>query len=228
MKNLLLLLALIFTNQLFSQTKTNAPSTDQTKQKFSLGILAGLNINFMPYDHAPAIRGGSHNSRLLPEYAYFAGVSARQPIFNHLAVKLDGQFSRRGFGLKSYSSPFPVLEHYQASYVDFVPQVEYIVFKNIFLSLGGYGGVRLEEEWVKYNNQDWTILNPDFIVLAEDSDWGLMFGLRVEFGRFSALIKYQHGLTPGIKWELMNDIGEITKSSQYHRSLQIGLGFNLI
>ena len=140
---------------------------------------------------------------------------------------MDVQYARKGYGMKNETnSPF-VQERYQAAYLDFVPQLEYKVFKNIYLSLGGYCGVRMEER-VKFHNQDWSTINPNFITLAEDTDWGLASGLRLEFGRVSAMIKYQQGLTPGIKWELQDDTGVISSSSQYHHSLQVGLGFKIL
>ncbi|MFN0037859.1 MAG: outer membrane beta-barrel protein [Saprospiraceae bacterium] len=229
MKNLLLLLALaFFASPLFSQEKKEDAPTGKPKERFSLGILGGLNMNQMPSRPNVDLEGGSYNTRLVPDYAFFAGISARQPILKRLAAKMDVQFAARGFGCKKVASTFPAQEGYRASYLDFVPQVEYNVFKNIYLSLGGYGGVLIEER-LKYSNQDWARIDPDFITLAEDTDWGLASGLRVEFGRVSALVKYQHGLTPAIKLETVDSTGALSSPlNQYHRSLQIGVGFKIL
>jgi len=227
MKNLLLFIALSCTYPVFSQEKINElPAPDKPGEKFSLSILGGLNINFMPYLTDRIIEGNSVNDQIKPEPAFFIGVSARQPIAKKLAVKMDAQFAVRGFGQK-WTSLGSGLEHYQASYLDFVPQVEYKVFKHIFLSLGGYAGVFLEER-LKYTDQNWAKIPPQFGKLAEGMDFGLSSGLRLEFGRVSALVKYQHGLTPGIKWDYSDGFGATAQYAQFHRSLQVGLGFKML
>ena len=109
----------------------------------------------------------------------------------------------------------------------FVPQLEYKVFKNIYLSLGGYAGIFLEER-VKFSDQNWVKIPSQLGNLAEGMDFGLASGLRLEFGRFSALVKYQYGLTPGIKLESTDDTGAVLQNGQFHRSLQIGLGFRML
>ena len=68
------------------------------------------------------------------EYAYFGGLSARQPINHRFAALLDLTYSIRGYG---YSLPNET-SRFRFDYFDFAPQVEYKVFKNIYLSLGGY------------------------------------------------------------------------------------------
>ncbi len=227
MKNLLLFFfAIALSSPLFSQQITTS-SSGEPRQKFSLGVLGGLTINSMPFYPAPKFEGVSLNKRLEPEYGYFAGVSARQPISKRFAAKMDVQYAVKGYGVKdAYATPFS-LEHYRLSSLDIAPQVEYKVFKNIYFSLGGYGGIRLEER-IKYPKQDWKKLDPDFLKLSEDVDWGLVTGLRVEFGRFSALVKYQHGLTPAIKLELQDYSGIIISDGrQYHRTVEIGLGCRL-
>ncbi|MBK6997135.1 MAG: outer membrane beta-barrel protein [Lewinellaceae bacterium] len=225
MKNLLLLLALVCSGPLFSQVNGEALQTGEPKQKFSFGILGGLDINNMPFRPDRAIEEGTSNSSITSEYGIFVGVSARQPILKRLAAKLDAQFAQRGFG-QERTTFTPIQEHYQASYFDFVPQLEYNVFKNIYLSLGGYGGFLLGER-VKYSDQDWAKIDPDFVTIAEKTDWGLSSGLRLEFGRFSALVKYQHGLTPAIKLEHTDISGVNSTTQQFHRSLQVGLGFKV-
>lgn len=226
MKNLLLLLVLIYTSTAFAQTPTTNPGTIESPKKFSLGILGGGNLNFMPF--SPNKRrfegGGTYNSNIRPEFAYFGGLSARQELNQRFALKMDVQYVVKGYGFKP---GFNNQERYQASSIDFVPQVEYQLYKNLFVSLGGYGGIHLKER-VKFVDQNWTELDEDFIQFAEKSNWGLVSGLRLEFNRVSFLMKYQHGLTPAIKWEIHDEVGQSLAAKQQHRSLQFGLAFNIL
>jgi len=227
MKNLLLLLAFAYTSPLLSQENTESPRADEPSQKFSLEILGGLNLNNMPRHPDLATEVGSFNSQIKPEPAFFAGLSGHQPIAKRLAVKMDVQFAVRGFGLQKNAKTFTSFDRYQASYLDFVPQLEYKVYKKIYFSLGGYAGLLLEER-IKLGNQNWSGIEPIFGTLAEKQDWGLSSGLRVEFGRVAALVKYQHGLSPAIKLEVTDDRGASFNHHQMHRSLQVGLGFKVI
>lgn len=216
MKNLLLGLALLFAGQLFSQT--DAPVSPH--KKFSLGVLGGVNINFMPFN--PNLNGIEGNNTIIkPEYGYFAGLTAHQPFAKKFAAKMDVQYAVRGY---DRDQSFEI-RRFQASYLDFVPQVEYSICKHLKISLGGYAGFWLQER-IKVRDQNWT--DPEIVQFAEKQDFGLASGLRLEFDRVSFLIKYQHGLTPGIKWELVDDTNTSFTSGQYHRSLQIGMGFKLI
>lgn len=227
MKNLLLLLALTLANPLFSQEKKDVPPPEAARPKFSLSIIGGLNSNNMPLRPNHAIEGSSYNDRMQAEHAYFVGLSGRQPICKHFAAKLDAQYVVKGFGVKMTSPGSQPPVRYQFSYLELVPQLEYNVYKNIFFSLGGYGALRLKEH-IKYGDKDWEKIDVDFIQWTENFDWGVASGLRLEFGRFSALVQYHFGLTPAIKLEVSNDTGQSTPANQYHRSLQLGLGFKII
>lgn len=226
MKNLLLLSLTFMPFLGFSQEKAALPTNPKSGEKFSLGLLGGIGLNYMPYHPNIAQEEGTINSRLTPEHTFFAGVSARLPLLHRIAAKMDVQLASKGYGMKRLTFA-PTLEHFQAYYVDMAPQLEYKVYKNLYASLGGYVGVKLSER-VKYSDQDWATIDPGFINLAEKTDAGLSSGLRAEFGRFSALVKYQHGLTTAIKTELTDESGGDTKANQRHRTLQIGLGYRLL
>jgi hypothetical protein len=180
----------------------------------------------MPYHPNIALEEGTINSRLTPEHTFFAGVSARLPLLPRIAAKMDVQVASKGYGMKRLTFT-PVLEHFQAFYLDFAPQLEHKVYKNLYASLGGYVGLKLSER-VKYSDQEWTTIDPGFINISEKADAGLSAGLRAEFGRFSALCKYQHGLTSAINSELGDDTGASVSANQYHRTVQIGLGYRLL
>jgi hypothetical protein len=227
MKNVLLFLALVWSSPMFAQTQLDAPSPEAPKPKFRLEVIGGLSINNMPYRPNFTVERGSINSLLKPEMAYFGGVSARQPITNRLGVKMDVQLAVRGYDLKNEFWATNSLERYRATYIDFAPQMDMRVFKNVYLSLGGYTGILLKER-LKINGQDWSEPSPLIGNLAEDLDWGLATGLRIEFGWVSALVKYQHGLAKATKLEITDDTGGFTPVNQFHRSLQVGLGFQIL
>lgn len=226
MKNLLVLWALALCSPMFAQSEKTGQTTPN-QQKFSLELMAGANINNMPVRPDIFIENSSYNDRLIADFSFFTGISGRQFISNRFAVKLDVQYLEKGFAMKEAQTTFSILERYRATYIDFVPQVEFKAYKNIFLSLGGYGGVRLDER-IKYTDQDWSGIHPDVGPLAEDTDWGLSTGLRMVFGRFSALLKYQHGLTPALIFEGTDVTGASSTYRQFHRSLQFGVGFRVL
>ena len=222
MKNLLLLSLTFMPFLGFSQEKAAQQTNPKSSEKFSLGLRGGIGLNYMPFHPNIALEEGTINSRLTPEHTFFAGVSARLPLQFRFAAKMDVQVASKGYGMKRLTFA-PTLERFQAYYLDMAPQLEYKVYKNFYASLGGYVGVKLSER-IKFSDQDWTKINN----FAEKTDAGLSAGFRAEFGRFSALCKYQHGLTAAMKTVSADDSGVPVPANQFHRTVQIGLGYRLL
>lgn len=226
MKNLLFLWAFALCAPLFAQPE----KTDQTspsKQKFSLEMMAGANLNNMTIRPNFIVDNKNYNDRLLADFTFFAGLTGRQSISDRLSVRLDVQYLEKGYGVDQGETVPNSLERYRATYIDFVPQVEYKAYKNLYFSLGGYGGILLDER-IKYVSEGWTGIHPDFGPLAEKADFGLSTGLRMVFGRFSALVKYQHGLTSAFTFEATDITGASSTYRQFQRSLLFGLGFRVL
>ena len=223
MKNLLLLLALVCSSPMFAQLKKESPIVGIQKEKFSLAVIGGLNISKMPFN-VPKTSSGLVIPSTKSEYAYFGGLSARQPINHRFAALLDLTYSIRGY---RYSLPNET-SRFRFDYFDFAPQVEYKVFKNIYLSLGGYLGFRTKEH-AKIGAGEWFTVNPELVKFATDTDFGIMPGLTVRFERVSIMARYQHGLTPAGSVDLSNELGDqIGTVERRNRTFQFGIGFRIL
>lgn len=223
MKNLLCLLAFMMAGPVFAQTTPKDSTTVLPDQKLSLALYGGLNMSNMPFLIAPmTVEGFTVETQ--QEYAYFAGFSARKPFGRHYAGLLESQFTIKGFSFKNT----PLGSRYRFHYLDIIPQFEYKAFKNLYVSLGPYWGIRLEER-IKSGDEPWVTTDPDFFEYADDFDFGAVGGLSVRFNRFYALFRYQHGLgSVNDQLVLTDENGQIIQSKQRNRSLQVGIGFRML
>ena len=228
MKNLLAFCCLVFSVPAFAQLTTISPGNQAPKPAFSVSVVGGLNVNQMLYRPNPNPSGmSSWNDPYKPETAYFLGISANQPLNQHFAAKLDVQYVVKGYAFE-LNDPFLITpDHYQVSYLEFSPQITLKLYREFHLLLGGYGEVRLDER-IKFPNQGWMDINPIISPLANRADWGLLGGVGVQFDKVSLFAKYLYGLTSVWDTEYYKDSGEMSKTGQYHQSLQIGLGFKLL
>jgi hypothetical protein len=223
MKNLLLLLVLLSTGTLFAQVKSEDAPAKPPKEKFSLSIMGGLNISKMPFRH-PETSSELVIPKTRSEYAFFGGLSARQPLTSKFSVLLDASYSVRGFGYLSFNE----IARFRFEYLDFVPQAEYKVFKNVYVSLGGYLSFRINE-FTKLGERSWYKVNPEFVQYVQDVDFGVVPGMTLRFDRVSVLARYQHGLIATSDLEVIDGIGtSLGIISRHNRTFQIGLGFRIL
>jgi hypothetical protein len=223
MKNLLLLLVLLSTGTLFSQVKIEDSPVKPLKEKFSLSIIGGLNISKMPFRYSE-----TSAELVIPktrsEYAFFGGLTARQPLSNKFSVLLDANYAVRGFGYLSSNE----IARFRFEYLDFVPQAEYKVFKNVYVSLGGYLSFRFNE-FTKIGESSWYKVNPEFVQFAKDVDFGIVPGMTFRFDRVSVLARYQYGLVASSDLEVTDVTGSpLGIIGRHNRTFQIGLGFRIL
>jgi hypothetical protein len=64
---------------------------------------------------------------------------------------------------------------------------------------------------------------------AENNDFGAVAGITLRHKRFSALLRYQHGINLASKGvQYTNDVGEVINLSQRNRTLMVGIGFSIL
>lgn len=223
MKNLLSLIVLLCTCPLYSQVKSEDSLVKLPKEKFSLAVIGGLNISKMPYNY-PETSSDLVIPETRTEYACFGGLKARQPINSKFSVLLDASYSVRGFGYLSSNE----ITRFRFEYLDFVPQAEYKVFKNVYASLGGYLSFRINE-FTKIGESGWYKVNPEFVQFANDVDFGLVPGITLRFDRVSVLARYQHGLISASDLEVSDATGaQLGIIGRQNRTIQIGLGLRIL
>ncbi len=223
MKNLLLFFALFLSVSLFSQTKQEGSTSKKSKEHFSLSVIGGLNICRMPFRHRETSSELSI-PKTKTELGYYLGLSARQPLNHRLSALFDVSYSTRGFGYSDGNQS----TRFKFDYLDFVPQMEYKAFKNLYVSLGGYLGYRLQEH-IKADEMNWIELDPDWVSLAQDTDFGLVMGSTIRFDKVTVLLRYQHGLSASSYFDITNELGEqVGTIKRHNRTLQLGLGFKLL
>jgi hypothetical protein len=90
-----------------------------------------------------------------------------------------------------------------------------------YLSSNEISRVRFEYLWYK--------INPDFVQLANDVDFGIVPGVTLRFDRVSVLARYQHGLVASSEVEVTDDNGATLGTvDRKNRTFQIGLGFRIL
>ncbi|HAD11412.1 MAG TPA: hypothetical protein DCF33_03135 [Saprospirales bacterium] len=220
MKNLILTFTLLSSLGLFAQSSSD--TTGPSSEKFSLGLTGGATITDIPFTQPFYVDQEPVNTN--NEFGYFLGIAARQPLKNRFAAVLEAQYSIKGF--RFAASPLENRFHFH--YLDFIPQLEYNAYRTLFVSLGGYWGRKLEERF-KEGDGNWNTLDNSFFEYAQDNDFGAVAGITLRHKRFSALLRYQHGINLASKGvEFTNDIGETINMSQRNRTLMVGIGFSIL
>jgi hypothetical protein len=220
MKNLIFALALLPSLGGFAQT--NSETTEPSKEKFSIGLIGGATITDMPFTQRLIVEENPLNTN--NEFGYFLGIAARQPLKNRFSAVLEAQYSVKGF--RFAASPLENRFHFH--YLDFIPQLEYNAYRTLFVSLGGYWGHKMEERF-KEGDGNWNTLDNNAFEYAENNDFGAVAGITLRHKRFSALLRYQHGINLASKGvQYTNDVGEVINLSQRNRTLMVGIGFSIL
>lgn len=197
-------------------------SRDRAVGKMSFGIIGGASITDMPFTQPFYVNGEALNTN--NEVTYFAGAALRRTMKNRFAALLEAQYAIKGFRFTTT----PLENRWHFHYLDFIPQAEYNVYRTIYVSLGGYWGIRLEERF-KEGDGDWYTVDRNSFQYARDNDFGAVAGISFRHKRFSAIMRYQHGINLASKGvQYTNDIGEVINLSQRNRTLMLGLGFNIL
>lgn len=217
MKNILLFSLLLLHFAAFSQEKTEVP---RPRVRFSMEVMGGLTLSNMPIHFERPFYDNNE-----PDYdtraGFYAGLAGRVQFTSRWAVRLEGQYAQKGYRGESFGIKF----HHRSSYVDVIPQVEYKIIPHLWVSLGGYAGFRTAEQF-KLGNDDWK--NYFGGPWQSTEDFGLVAGLTGNFGRFRAYVRYQYGLYDIDENIYTNEIGELLFSTQYNRSIQLGVGYRLL
>jgi hypothetical protein len=217
-----LLITIILFLGLSLQAQNAEKSRDGSVGKISFGFIGGVSITDMPFTQPFYVDGEALNTN--NEVSYFAGVALRQPIKNRFAALLEAQYAVKGFRFATT----PLENRWHFHYIDIIPQAEYNVYRTLYLSLGGYWGRRLEERF-KEGDGDWNTVDRNSFQYARDNDFGAVAGISFRHKRFSALLRYQHGINLASKGvQYTNDIGEVVNLSQRNRTLMLGLGYNIL
>lgn len=220
MKFLLTASILFFSLSLWAQETNN--SAKKAGNTSSLGFIGGVSITDMPFTQPFYVDGELVNTN--NEITNFLGLSARLAFKKRFAALMETQFAVKGFRFATA----PLENRWHFHYLDIIPQLEYNAYRKLFVSLGGYWGIKLTERF-KEGNGNWNTLDRRFFQYAGNNDFGAVAGISFRHKRFSAIMRYQHGInlvSKGVQYT--NEIGEVVNLSQRNRTLMLGLGFNIL
>ena len=183
----------------------------------TLGIQGGMNLsNVTLTGPTPFVTSSQGN--------FFLGVNARTPLGQHWAINSDAQYMRRGFFMHTVTTPERRLG-FRLNYVEVGIKAEYNIFKNLHLQMGGYAGYRTEE-YVRENGAN-AWVKPVY-PLTDHWDVGLQGGLAAYFQRWSAFVRYSHGLKVVGQLDITDENGGGLGSVRiFNRGLQIGAGYSI-
>lgn len=155
---------------------------------------------------------------------FFLGGSARHPLQGQWTISGDVQYTRRGFFLYpvDLSSENPIA--FRLDYVDVAVKMEYHALKNVYLQLGGYCGYRTAE-YIRVNG---SMVQPIY-ALTNPVDVGMQGGVAAYFRRWSAFVRYSHGLKAAAELDITDENGQTLGSLRmFNRGLQIGVGYKVL
>ncbi len=184
----------------------------------SFGVQGGLHLSSATVDGAiPFIASKQGN--------FFLGLTGRHPVSQHWAINSDLQYTRRGFFFPTIQTVGNVRAGRQLHYADFSASMEYNVFKNVHLEWGTYVGRRLSEYVQGNEAQEWKRAA---FPLSYKWDVGLQVGAQAFFQRWSAFVRYSHGVKPMGELRLTDEDGAVLGTVRlFNRGLQIGAGYRI-
>jgi len=184
----------------------------------SLAMQGGLNLsNATVTGPTPFVASAQGN--------FFVGGSARHPLQRQWTISGDAQYTRRGFFLYpvDLSSEKPIA--FRLNYVELAVRMEYHVLKNVHLQLGGYGGYRTAG-YVRVTGAN--ALTQPIHARTNPVDVGLQGGVAAYFRRWSAFVRYSHGLKAAAELNITDENGQVLGSLRmFNRGLQIGVGYTV-
>ncbi|MEM1323431.1 MAG: outer membrane beta-barrel protein [Bacteroidota bacterium] len=160
-------------------------------------------------------------------YFYF-GITPRFELNEQFAILADLEFSAKGFktdNVMMFIGSQPVTAKSRISYLVVSPELEYRLHKNIGVALGGFFGLKTNEEQ-KFGDQDW-ISTSEFDTIKE-VDYGLEGSIRVNVSSFFIKLAYSYGLRGVGDLIVTDEIGVPMGQLRLRtRTLQLGAGYLL-
>lgn len=156
---------------------------------------------------------------------FFLGLTAQHPINQRWAIGSNLQYTRRGFFFPTIETVGDVRAGRQLHYVDLSAAADYNIYRNINLEWGSYVGYRVREYVQGNEAQEWERAT---IPLSYQWDVGLQVGIRASFQRWSAFVRYGHGIKLMGQMQLKNEDGmPLGTVKLFNKGLQIGLGYRI-
>ena len=184
----------------------------------SFGVQSGLHLSSATVDGSVPFLADKQGN-------FFLGVVARHPINQRWAIGSNLQYTRRGFFFPTIPTVGNLRDGRQLHYIDFSANTDYNVLKNTSLEWGAYVGYRISEYAQGEEAQAWE---KAAFPLSYTWDVGLQVGIRAFFQRWSAFIRYSHGVKLMGQLQLTDEDGmPIGTIKLFNKGLQIGAGYRI-
>ncbi|MCB0688571.1 MAG: outer membrane beta-barrel protein [Saprospiraceae bacterium] len=158
-----------------------------------------------------------------PRWGYFFGITPNYQLHEKIKLAIDFQHSVKGFNIDNPNNQ--TASAYKFSYLDIIPEVEYLVSRNLTFGLGINYGLKLSEQ-SKFKNSAWMNMN-DFTTI-KSTDFGLTGTLTIFHHNVFGFARYNLGLKNISDVILTDENGQVSdQAKQLNRNIQIGLGYTL-
>ena len=154
-----------------------------------------------------------------PRLGAFIGLTSAYSLGDKFSLSADVQYSQKGYGLLGYETA----PEYRYTYIDFMPEVAYRLFKTVSLSMG-FNYAFLTQQVSKSGNGNWSAVREEEAILT--TDFGLSGKVQARFGHFYGFFRYNQGLK-----DLSNTTKPATQDGGakrpvlHNNNLQFGLGY---
>lgn len=190
-------------------------SLTSTFGQFTFTPQAGLNINW--------IKSSSDVSGLSLETATYTSFGGRfgYIFLDKIEVEVGVLYNQRG-GQMINSNPGADDEKLLFKYLDIQPQVEYKLWDQLGVYVGGYYGVHIRSD--RNIDGDWEEGIDEF----KDTDMGISAGLRGYLGRIFLQAQYDIGLVP-VGSRMYTDGNGTTSEVEFkNQTLQLAVGYHFV
>ena len=184
----------------------------------SLGIQGGLHMsNATVIGPTPFVTS--------PQGNFFLGGTLRLPLRQPWTFSSDILYTRRGFFFDNVKYSPQSGGGFRLVYIEVTGKAEYHLFKNVHLQMGSYVGYLADEHVY--------VMGPEGLVqpaytMTDRWDVGLQGGLAAYFQRWSAFVRYSHGLKSIGRLNLVDENGgPIGSLHLFNRGLQVGAGYRI-
>lgn len=184
--------------------------------QLSLGICSGLNLPTVKFYNLN-FAGVELEEGIRPDF--FVGLSPKYEIYKRISVRLDIQYSRKGYKVSNIGSDD---SKFRYEYIDVIPEIDFKLFS--FLSFGtGVNTAFLIQESQKFDN---TWYSGDNLETIQVFDFGLVGTIRGEFKNFNVFFRYNHGLSNITNILFTNFEGyPIRNVQQKNKNFQVGIDY---
>lgn len=185
----------------------------------SINFSAGINSSDIALNERADIPFGSITESV---NGYFIEVGPSYQLTEKIEFRLNTQISQKGFRYNERSFDKSI---WRITYLDFIPEFEYSLFKFLSLGLGVNYGIKLNAATKPTNQDPWIKSDSLF---EEKTDFGIAGKLKLEVQDFYLFTRINRGRRSLADLSFTFRDGQpLTTTRVFNKNFQYGIGYTL-